>query len=211
MTRRALAAFAVLAGFALAVPPTHAQRSAAAGNDGYRGFMDLSLITTSITSTTAEVQGMGARGWGLELGGGFFVKRFFLAGVQFMGQFAGDKKEFSNNTTGGTRSSSVGFFDVSLFAGLHSPGIALGEKWQLRLGVNLGKSWATGVRSIDNCSNCDREGLKIRGGVYYEPTVTFLVGTVGDGRDGGLFFSVRSYGAESDMRSAVLVGFRMFR
>ena len=98
----------------------------------------------------------------------------------------------------------------SIFAGLHSPRITVGRNLGLKLGVNFGRSWAGGSRSISNCDGCNKEDFEIRGGMYYEPTLSISILKRLDGRYTlGGFLSFRRHVPESELQSAVLVGCRV--
>ena len=70
----------------------------------------------------------------------------------------------------------------------------------LALGVNFGASTTITRRSIDNCTDCQTDKLKIPGGAWVEPTLFF------GPRAFKLRVTDRVYFAGDGMRSVISVG-----
>lgn len=172
------------------------------------GFGDFGLVSTTIKKEVSNEQGLGSWGAGLMMGGGLNVGRVVIAGIQGEGEFTKDKDPFWNSTTGGNLKSTVMVFGLTCFAGVQTPGIKVSSGGtQMRLGVNYGKAWSGAKRSIGNCYNCDSESLRVRGGEYLEPNISF--GRIKDGKGGTFYLSARRY-TNSDRKFTILTGARMF-
>jgi hypothetical protein len=167
-------------------------------------FADLTLVSSQVDSGAAGQARIGSRGYGGLLGFGVHLKGIVVAGASGEYQYVKDKDPFGNDTTGGYKTSSTGLYDFSIFGGLRTP--FLGKTSGIRLGVNAGRSWFGGRRSIGNCIDCDEEGLNVGGGTYFEPLILI-------GKRQGLNFSAsyRIYGKDSDVRNMFTVGLTVWR
>src|SRR5690349_8111242 len=98
------------------------------------------VFTGSLDAAAAETQGTADRMWGGQFNFGVTAFRLLDLGVD--GGFVGirDRSPFTEETTGGEKTSTVGGVVGSLVAGLHTPSLALapGRAADLRVGVNVG-------------------------------------------------------------------------
>ena len=164
-------------------------------------FMNGALISSGVVSGTANREGIGSRGFGFLAGGGAHIQEMIVAGAEVGFQFVHDKASFGQSTTGGYRTSTTGIWDLAGFMGVRAPSAKVGSQgWRVTGGVNVGLSGVGGRRSIDNCIDCDSQGLEIGGGVYVEPVVMFF-------KRGHMTFgaSYRVYRKSSDVRSTCVV------
>jgi len=198
--RMRVGVFCVIAVFlSVAVAGAQPARKSSAGF-----FADLTLVTSQIESGAADQARIGSRGIGGLMGFGVHLKDVVVIGASGEYQYVKDNDPFGNDTTGGYMTSSTGLYDFSFYGGLRTP--FLGNATGARLGVNVGRSWFGGRRSIGNCIDCDEESLNVGGGMYYEPLIII-------GKRHGMNFSAsyRIYGKDSDVRNMLTVGLTVWR
>jgi len=168
------------------------------------GFMNIAFVSTSINPDTAYYEGMGERGYGLDLNFGVAAK-LFVAGIGGQGEWVKDRDQFSVDTTGGTFSSQCNIYGFTVFVGLRSPALNMGDTSALRVGANAGRLFMNGKRSTSTpgyttCIDCPSESLEIDGGVYIEPYIAIESGSK------RFYIAYRKFGESSDAQSALLVG-----
>lgn len=133
----------------------------------------LTVGTMSMDSAAAVRSKVGDRSWGLELGAGAVVKRFFYFGIDLGGQFLDDSAQFTQSTTGGDMKSSAAITYLSAVTGVRT---GMLPRLPLALAVNVGASKAFGRRSIDNCTDCRVDKITMDGGAFVEPSLLIGLG-----------------------------------
>ena len=163
------------------------------------------VFTASLDAAAAETQGTADRMWGGQFSFGVTAARVLSVSAD-MG-FVGlrDHQAFTEPTTGGDMTSTVGGVMGSLLAGLHAPPLALAPNHaaDLRAGVNVGYTLIGADRSINDCVDCTLERVRIHAGAFWEPGIQVFHGK------GGLSARYRVYGAGSDVRNALMVGYTL--
>ncbi len=152
---------------------------------------DLGFMSAAVSPEAGARLGMGARGYGLELGGGVLLHRTVSLTAEFGAQWHSDAQPFWEDTTAGDMKSSVGTYQLSLLVGLHSPDLKLGSNKDgaaLAAVIKAGHTGFGGNRGISNCSNCSSESIDVKGGFVVEPTLVLrLRGRLGLGASYRLF------------------------
>ena len=165
----------------------------------------LDVFTASLTVDAAEAQGTADRMWGGQFSFGAIGGRVLGVGAD-MG-FVGlrDHRSFSEPTTGGDKTSTVGGVMGSLLAGLYTPPLALapGGAADVRVGVNVGYTLIGADRSINECLDCTIESVRIHAGRFWEPGIQVFHGK------GGISARYRRYGSGSDVRDALMIGYTL--
>ena len=165
--------------------------------------MGFEVFTGALDTEAAETQGTADRMWGGQLNFGVTAFRVLSLGVD--GGFVGirDRRPFTEETTEGEMESTVGGVVGSLVAGLHTPplGLAPNHAADVTLGVNGGLTWVGADRSINRCIDCTLERVRIHAGGFWEPALHVFHGK------GGLSARYRVYGAGSDLRNALMIGY----
>ncbi|HET9004596.1 MAG TPA: hypothetical protein VFN39_11400 [Gemmatimonadaceae bacterium] len=134
--------------------------------------LGFSVGTLAIDPDAAATSSVGDRAWGLQLDGGIVVKKHLLFLADIGGQFLDDKAQFTQATTGGNRKSSANVTYFSASTGFRT-GIPV--SFPVGFALNVGASATTSRRSIDNCTNCNVDKLKIPGGGFVEPMLLVKV------------------------------------
>lgn len=163
----------------------------------------LGLNTTSVKTAPANTQGIGTRGIGFLFSASPRVHQIFAIHLDAGLEFVDDKQQFTQLTTGGTKSSSVALLFGSIAAGISTPPIQLSNKPQggrLAIGLNVGSDWVGGERSIDNCIDCHKEDLDLSGGGYLESMLQIYFS-----RRSGVGISYRNYNDQSDLNNRVIL------
>jgi len=189
-TRGMLQGIALLAIAAGALPAQQQSRT-------FTPALGFSVGSMAIEPTTATGSEVGDRSWGLQLDAGVLVKRHLYLGVDLGSQFLDDKAQFQQNTTGGMKKSTAQLTYLSAMTGVRTGSLPVVP---VALGVNVGASMTVTRRSIDDCSDCQTDKLKIPGGAWAEPTMLF--GT----RALKLRLTDRIYLGGDGMRSVISVG-----
>jgi hypothetical protein len=161
------------------------------------------LISTSIDSAAANGAGVGSRASGLQLTGAVTVFNVLTANVE--GGIVGmsDKAAFTQETTGGEKSSGVAAGMGSLSVGVRTPPLALGGARPVRLsaGVSAGHTLLDATRTISECYDCHGESVHVEAGSFWEPVMQLDLGR------GAVNARYRAYTGDSDLRDALIVGF----
>jgi hypothetical protein len=137
-----------------------------AGAEGL--YFDVAGFTSSIDSGAALREGVGERGWGFLAGGAYRLSPNLALGAELGGQYVKDEDVFTQQTTGGRRSSTTTLIEFAPYLGVRLPA---GDR--LQIGVNGGYGVLFARRTIENCSNCFTEDLDLDGGLYVEPMLLF--------------------------------------
>lgn len=156
-----------------------------------------SVGSLAIDPAAAAGSSVGDRAWGIQLDGGVVVRNHFLFGIDVGGQFLDDQAQFTQNTTGGNMKSSA---SVTYFSAMTGFRTGLPASFPVGLALNLGASATVGRRSIDNCTDCHVDKLKIPGGGFVEPTLLVRV------RKFMIRASDRVYLGGNGMRSVISAG-----
>jgi hypothetical protein len=202
----------------LCAGPAVAQKVLLSGRPGPTGplarfYMDVGLVSGTVVPAAARREGTGNRGFGLMLGLGLEFRSVVSLGVQATGQLFHDDSSFSQSTTGGTRSSSVGVFDVAAQAGLRLLSIPLSSAHQSRLVLGVGGGWSGffGHRTIPNCVDCTEESLHFKSGGFVGPTIGIRTARGGArGRATEFIGSARLYGGGAEAKDMFVLMGRMF-
>lgn len=178
---------------------------AAAQQAGLELWGGLDAFTASLTTDAAETQGTAGRMWGGQFSFGATSMRIVSVGADLGFVGLRDHRSFTEPTTGGDKTSTVGGVMGSLLAGLHTPSLALAPNHaaDLQVGVNVGYTLIGADRSINECIDCTIESVRIRAGGFWEPGVQLFHGK------GGISVRYRRYGGGSDVRDALMIGYTL--
>jgi hypothetical protein len=178
---------------------------AAAQQSGLELWGGLDVFTASLTTDAAETQGTAGRMWGGQFSFGATGMRVLSVGADLGFVGIRDHREFTEPTTGGDKTSTVGGVMGSLLAGLHTPPLALAPNGaaDLQIGVNVGYTLIGADRSINECIDCTIESVRIRAGGFWEPGIQLFHGK------GGISARYRRYGSGSDVRDALMIGYTL--
>jgi hypothetical protein len=163
-------------------------------------LLGLTAGTMSIDGGSAALSQVGDRSYGLQLDVGTVIRKHVYLGLDFGGQFLRDHASFTQNTTGGEKTSTASLAYVSAIAGLRS---GMPRAVPIALALNIGGSVTFGRRSIETCEDCHEEKLRIPGGAFLEPALI-----VGRGKT-RFRASSRVYGGSSGMRNVTSVGMEL--
>lgn len=164
--------------------------------------LGLEMISSAVSPEVAAERKTGDRVWG----GHLLVGLTWLRVVSLNGEIGGlwlrDDARFSQETTGGTKSSGVTGAHVSVAAGLRTPPLAVGGggTTALSAGVNVGTTYMRVTRAIENCVDCHVDELELRAGEFLEPGVQLSFGQLAVGA------RYRLYGAASDLDNSIVIG-----
>lgn len=161
------------------------------------------VFTASLTVDAAETQGTADRMWGGQFSFGVTGMRVLSVGADLGFVGIRDHRSFTEPTTGGDKTSTVGGVMGSLLAGLYTPPLALAPNGaaDVRVGVNVGYTLIGADRSINECIDCTIERVRIHAGGFWEPGVQIYHGR------GGLSARYRRYASGSDVRDALMIGY----
>lgn len=178
-----------------------ASAEAQAGRAVFRFGAD--LISTSIDSAAARGAGVGGRANGLQLTGGVTVFNVLSANLEGGVVGMSDKAAFTQETTGGEKTSGVAAGMGTLSVGVRTPTLALGGARPVRLsaGVSAGHTLMDATRTISECYGCDGESVHVEAGSFWEPVMQVDIGR------GSVNARYRAYTGSSDLRNALIVGF----
>ncbi len=167
------------------------------------GQIGVGTTVSSIKSEPANAQGIGKSGIGFILSAGAPVYKVLAFSLDAGVEFFDDKKQFTQQTTGGEMSSSVSMLYGSIAAGLVTPRIRFSKNPKglgLVLGMYYGTEWIGGDRSIEKCVDCRSENVDLKGGVYREPALQiYISGSTGVG------LSYRYYNDRSDLKNRLIL------
>jgi hypothetical protein len=171
----------------------------------------MGLITSGLKKKTAYYQGIGARGYGVKVHGGIAFYEVLALGMDFGGEYVSDENSFAQDTTAGERTSTTSIQHLSLSAGLRVPAFSLGGNGarRLSLGVDLGKAFYAGGRSISDCDDCAREDLELKGGTYYEPQLALFFKNSGGKKRMGIGVAYRRFASGSDVLNSLNIRWTM--
>jgi|GEM_PF-2794560 len=165
----------------------------------------LEMLTGSVDPDQANAAGVGTRAWGVQFSGAVTAFRVLTVGVDVGAMGMRDKRQFTENTTEGEKSSGVGAGMGSLALGLSTPPVAvdLGRPSPARVsvGVNAGHTWMDVNRTIDRCVDCHAEDVNLRAGDFWEPALNVNMGIW------GINARYRKYTGDSSIRDAVMIGY----
>jgi len=136
--------------------------------------LGFSVGTLAIDPGTASTANVGERSYGLQFDGGIVVHKHLLFSADIGGQFLDDHAEFTQSTTGGNKKSSASVTYFSASTGFRT-GIPVA--FPVGFALNLGGSATMTRRSIDNCTDCHVDKMKIPGGGFVEPMLLVRVKT----------------------------------
>ncbi|HEX8432939.1 MAG TPA: hypothetical protein VF625_16755 [Longimicrobium sp.] len=161
------------------------------------------LISTSIDDAAAKGAGVGSRATGLQLTGGVTVFKFLSANLEGGIVAMSDKAGFTQETTGGERSSGVAAGLGTLSLGLRTPPVGTGgaRPAKLSAGVSAGHTLMDATRTISECYNCHGESVHVEAGSFWEPVMQLDIGRT------SVNARYRAYTGGSDLRDALIVGF----
>lgn len=172
------------------------------GQSGCKGGGGLGVTTTSVKSTPANTQGISTRGYGFQVIGSLPLYNVFAIRLDWGAEYFGDKKPFTQQTTGGEARSAVIMFYGSIALGIFMPRIHCDKTPKgipLTIGVNVGTDWVGGQRWI-RAFGGRSEGVDLRGGPYLEPELQLnLSGGC------GLGVSYRYYNYQSDLQNRLIL------
>jgi hypothetical protein len=176
---------------------------AAAQQTGLELWGGLDMFTAALKADAAETQGTADRMWGGQFSFGASAGRVLNVGADLGFVGIRDHREFTEPTTGGDRTSTVGGVMGSLLAGLYTPPLALApvDGVDLRVGMNVGYTLIGADRSINECVDCTIESVRIHAGGFLEPGIQIFRGK------GGLSARYRRYASGSDLRDALMIGY----
>lgn len=165
----------------------------------------LDVFTASLTTDAAEAQGTAGRMWGGQFSFGATSMRVLSVGADLGFVGLRDHRSFTEPTTGGDRTSTVGGVMGSLLGGLRTPPLALAPNGEtdLQAGVNVGYTLIGADRSINECVDCTIESVRIHAGGFWEPSVQLFHGK------GGISVRYRRYAGGSDIRDALMIGYTL--
>lgn len=165
--------------------------------------MGADAITSGIDPAAAENAGIGNRAYGFQVNGSLLAYRVLSLNVE--GGIIGmsDENRFTQETTGGERTSGVAAGMGTISAGLATPPLSVGASNPLRLsaGINGGQSWVDINRTITNCADCHGEDVNVRAGRFWEPVLRVGI------RRGELSARYRTYVGSSDFQNALMIGY----
>lgn len=165
--------------------------------------LGIDLLTASVDEAAANEAGTGERMWGAQVNVGFNPLQFVTLRGDFGIVGVKDERAFSQETTGGERTSGVASGMATLAAGLRTPPLALGgaKPFSASAGVNVGHTFLNTTRTISQCIDCHGESVKIQAGSFWEPGVEVTRGR------GGISARYRVYTGEADLRNALMIGY----
>lgn len=165
----------------------------------------LDVFTASLTPDASEEQGTADRMWGGQLSFGATSMRVLSVGADLGFVGLRDHRSFTEPTTGGDKTSTVGGVMGSLRAGLSTPPLSLAADGatDLRIGMNVGYTLIGADRSINECVDCTIESVRIHAGGFWEPGLQLFRGKH------GLSARYRRYTGDSDVRDAVMIGYTL--
>ena len=136
--------------------------------------LGFSVGTLAIDPDAAATSNVGERSWGLQLDGGIVVRKHLVFLADLGGQFLDDHSQFTQATTGGNKKSSASVTYLSASTGFRT---GIPTAFPVGFALNLGGSVTMTRRSIDNCTDCHVDKLKIPGGGFVEPMLLVRVKT----------------------------------
>lgn len=177
--------------------------AAAQDSDPIQKRFGLELLTSGVDPAQAENAGVGPRAWGVQFAGGVTLLRVVTVSADAGGMGLRDNAQFSQPTTEGDKSSSVTAGFGTLALGLQTPPLRLeaGKPGALSVGVSAGHTWLNAHRSISRCADCHSEDVQISAGSFWEPGVRLDFGIW------GISARYRSYGGDSSLRDALMIGY----
>lgn len=133
--------------------------------------VDLGIVTAT---TAARAAGLGGGGE-LNVAGGLRFSRFVHAGADLDVVFFKDSLGFSNETTGGTKSSRASGVSGSAWIGLTTATPSSASVRRVDAAVNVGVSYLAVSRDIADCIDCDSESLASATTLFVEPQILINV------------------------------------
>ncbi len=117
-----------------------------------------------------------------------------------------DERPFTNETTGGTRTSTVHGLSGGGAVGLMAPPLRIGavpSAHHLTAGLGVGYEASNISRLIESCSGCDHEQVRVQVGSYLEPSLTWSYRKEGAAFGVGLHY--RIFSRDSDLISIAIL------
>ncbi len=162
------------------------------------------LLTSAIEDGAAHEAGTGTRAYGAQFHLGLTAFRALTVRTDLGIVGMADEREFTQETTGGRKTSGVAAGVGTLAMGLRTPPLALGGKdpATVSVGVNVGYTLVHVTRTISNCSDCHGEDVPLRGGDFWESVLEVAPGT-----RWRVNARYRTYSGRSDLRNALMIGY----
>jgi hypothetical protein len=175
-----------------------------------RGGIGLGYTTSSLKSDPAHLQKIGNSGIGGMLNGSIFIiyKSFpFIPIFNIDGGYSkfDDYNSFSENTTAGTKGSTLMMTYASISIGMLYPFNNIYSKVIYGLGINLGSEVFSGTRFIENCIDCSDEDLSLRAGVFLEPFLQIFLSHASS-----FNFSYRLYQSNADLNDKITLKYILY-
>ncbi len=179
--------------------------AAAADPPGIGWFAHVGVLTSAVREQSALREGTASRGIGINADGGV-IALALTAGVGIQGESVSDQSPYTIWTDSGSVDSHCLLTGMVAFVGLRTPAIPVGGGASVRVGVNKGHLKAFAERGVNRigeavCEDCPSEPLGFKGGDYLE---SYLVIQRANGAR--YLIAYRKYEADSDFRSALVVG-----
>lgn len=164
--------------------------------------LGLEMISSAVAPEVAAERKTGDRVWGGHLLVGLTWARLVTLNGELGGLWLRDEARFSQETTGGTKTSGVTGAHVSVAAGLRTPPLVVGGggKTALSAGMSVGTTYMRVTRAIESCVDCHVDELELRAGEFLEPGVQLSFGQLAVGA------RYRLYGASSDLDNSIVIG-----
>jgi hypothetical protein len=170
-----------------------------------RAGIGMGWSITFIKSKPALLKGIGTSGSGMMFPGSvaiYYKSLPFTALIDLEIGYAifDDKKQFTEYTTGGERTSSVNMLHGSVAVGIYYPLIIFTHQYGLLanpsagLSLHFGTGFYTGSRGISDCANCSKENINFLSGLFLEPALQVFLG-----RAFNFSFSYRVYEKYSEL------------
>ena len=176
------------------------------------GYLYFGIPISTLETEAAKEEGIANHSIGVEFGLVLYFYNYLLAGGNSGIDFPGDKKEFSQMTTGGRMTASVTVPYASLFIGLRTPKIRLKKDTASGFVGNLilGNAWVFNARrSIDECKDCRKDKIHLDAGMYVEPEIDWVY-SLGNEFMLGIGVGYKYY-FKSDYKRSVVINFFMGR
>lgn len=166
-------------------------------------WIGVDLFTSALDAQTADGEGVGTRGWGMQVNFGLTALQVLTARVDLGLVALRDERRFTQETNLGDQTSGVAGGMATVAAGLRTPPVSFGPETPVRVaaGAGVGHSWIDANRTIANCIDCDGENVSVDGGNFWEAGLQFDQG----GRS-GIAVRYRAYLGEADIRDGIMVG-----